>query len=281
MAQYDTQYTASPEQLPERPNRWPLAAVMAVDVILAIVATLVVVLLVSTVIVGVRALQQDVPMSDQSSPDQIMRLLGADGVFAILLLQNAIFVAVPILRVRLLRREPLSEIGFQARNPLLLIVSGFGLGMLVLVGNAILGYLFNSAGIRQNQAEQFPLFPGDVVGQALFLVSAAILAPIGEEVLFRGYVFNAIRLSFGAKPWGIALAYLASASLFMVVHSLSATQGLIGLLVPTFVMGLVLAWGMHRTGSLIPCIIAHAFNNGVALLALLVCVNNPGLCPVP
>jgi uncharacterized protein len=281
MAQYDTQYTANPEPMPDRPNRWPLAGVMVVDLVLTIVATLVVVLLVSTIIVALRALQQDAPMSAESSPTQVMQLLGADGVFAILLLQNAVFIAVPVLRVKFLRREPLSEIGFQARRPLLLITAGLGLGMLVLIGNAILGYLFNSAGIRQNQAEQFPLFPGDVTGQALFLISAAVLAPIGEEVLFRGYVFNAIRLSFGTKPWGIALAYVASASLFMVVHSLSATQGLIGLLVPTFVMGLVLAWGMHRTGSLIPCIIAHAFNNGVALLALLVCVNNPGICPVP
>ncbi len=281
MAQYDTQYTASPEPMPERPNRWPLAGVMVVDLVLTIFATLVAVLLVSMLIITLRAPQQDGPMSGQSSPAQVMQLLGADGVFAILLLQNAVFVAVPLLRVRLLRREPLSEIGFQARRPLLLITVGLGLGMLVLIGNVILGYLFNSAGIRQNQAEQFPLFPGDVTGQALFLVSAAVLAPIGEEVLFRGYVFNAIRLSFGSRPWGIGLAYVASASLFMVVHSLSATQGLIGLLVPTFVMGLVLAWGMRRTGSLIPCIIAHAFNNGVALLALLVCVNNPGICPVP
>jgi hypothetical protein len=36
---------------------------------------------------------------------------------------------------------------------------------------------------------------------------------------------------------------------------------------------------MHRTGSLIPCIIAHAMNNSVGLLALVVCVNSPGICP--
>jgi hypothetical protein len=38
---------------------------------------------------------------------------------------------------------------------------------------------------------------------------------------------------------------------------------------------------MHRTGSLLPGIIAHAVNNGVALAVLLVCVNFPGIdqCP--
>jgi membrane protease YdiL (CAAX protease family) len=278
MAQYDTQYTPIPEPEPASRNQWPLAGVMIVDLVITIVATLVAVLLLSTLIVALRVGQLG---ADEISPEQITRLLGADGVFAILLLQNAIFVAVPVLRVKVFRREPLETIGFQARNPLLLIALGIGLGMLVLIGNGILGYLFNSAGIRQNQTEQFPLFQGDFLGQALFFIGAAILAPIGEEVLFRGYVFNSIRQTFQTRPWGLLLAYAVSAACFMVVHSLSATQGLLGLLVPTFVMGLVLAWGVHRTGSLIPSIIAHAFNNGVAMAALLVCVNNPGFCPTP
>jgi membrane protease YdiL (CAAX protease family) len=36
---------------------------------------------------------------------------------------------------------------------------------------------------------------------------------------------------------------------------------------------------VRRTGSLLPSIVAHALNNGVALLALVTCVNNPGICP--
>jgi membrane protease YdiL (CAAX protease family) len=79
--------------------------------------------------------------------------------------------------------------------------------------------------------------------------------------------------------WGNLPAFAVSALLFSLAHSLAATQGLIGLLVPAFVMGLILAWGMQRTGSLVPCVIAHAMNNGLALSALLVCVNSPGLCP--
>jgi hypothetical protein len=161
------------------------------------------------------------------------------------------------------------------------VLFGVGLGVLVLIGNAAIGYFFNQLDIRQNQAAQYPLNPGDYAGQALFMVGAALLAPIGEEILFRGYVFNAIRQTFGARGWGLPLAYVASALLFSISHSLAATEGLIALLVPTFVMGLVLVWGMQRTGSLVPCIIAHAINNAVALLVLLTCVNNPGMTGCP
>ena len=108
-----------------------------------------------------------------------------------------------------------------------------------------------------------------------------MLAPIGEEILFRGYVFNALRQSFRARAWGAPLAYVVSALLFAGVHSAEVSQGLLGLLVPLFLIGLLLAWTMDYTKSLLPCIIAHAINNGVALLALLTCINAPGLSGCP
>ena len=36
---------------------------------------------------------------------------------------------------------------------------------------------------------------------------------------------------------------------------------------------------VDSTGSLIPGIIAHAINNGVVLVSLLICINIPGTCP--
>jgi uncharacterized protein len=278
MAQYDTQYTSIPEPAPPRRRHWPLAGAMALDLIIILVAVLVLTTLVAVALIGVRvAGGASVPVPS-ASQEEMLRLLGVGGIFAVLLIQNAIFVGVPVLRVAVLRREPLAEIGFRARGLGRLLLLGIGLGVVVLICNGALGVLFNSLGVQQNQAEQYPLFQGDYAGQALFFFGAALLVPIGEETLFRGYVFNALRLTFEQRPWGRVAAYLVSALLFSAAHSLSATQGLIGLLVPTFCMGLLLAWGMHRTGSLIPCIIAHAMNNSIGLLALVVCVNNPGMC---
>jgi hypothetical protein len=282
MAQYDAQYTTIPEPSPPHRRLWPLAAVMLIDMIIIVLAVLVTTTLVLGIVLGIRAFAgAPLPNTGTGANDQaaLLRLIGPGGVFAALLIQNAIFVGVPVLRVALIRHEPLAEIGFQGRQWGRQVLFGMGLGVLVLIGNAVLGYLFSRAGIEQNQADQYPLFKGDYIGQALFFFGAAVIAPVGEEVLFRGYVFNAVRQTFRSRSWGAVAAYLASALLFMAAHSLAATQGLIGLLVPTFLMGLLLAWGMHRTGSLIPGIIAHAMNNSVGLLALLVCINNPGACP--
>jgi membrane protease YdiL (CAAX protease family) len=171
----------------------------------------------------------------------------------------------------------------QAPNPARLALLGLGMAVVMYVGSIALSLLFAQFGIQQNQAEQFTkqfsLEPGNTFGQALFLIGGGLLAPIGEETLFRGYVFNAIRLTFGSKAWGIPLAYLASSLVFAIIHIAGVTQGAIALIVPIFFIALVLAWGMHRTGSLLPGIVAHAIFNSVQLLALIYCVNNAGVCP--
>jgi membrane protease YdiL (CAAX protease family) len=84
---------------------------------------------------------------------------------------------------------------------------------------------------------------------------------------------------WGEQPWGRAAMFGVSAFIFSLAHAASASQDVLALLVPAFLMGLLLSYGMYRTGSLVPGIIAHALNNGLALTALLVCINNPTMCP--
>jgi len=281
MAQYETPLTTAPGEFPARSRKWPLVAVMIIDLVVIFIAILIATTLISLVFIGVRAFQQG--GVTRLSQDQLLKLLGPDGTFIILLVQNAIFVLVPVLRISVIRREPLAEIGFQAPNPSRLIMLGVGMALVMYTGSIALSLGFAQFGIEQNQAEQFrkqfSLMPGDTFGQALFLIGGGLLAPIGEETLFRGYVFNAIRLTFGSKRWGIPLAYLASALVFAVIHISGVTQGAIALIVPIFFIALVLAWGMHRTGSLLPGIVAHALFNSVQLVALIYCINNAGTCP--
>lgn len=276
MVEYEAQYTAAPP--PGRP-RWRLLGALALDLALILAATLAMSVVVVGLFVAVRVALQGATLGDSATLTQteLLRLIGVDGILVVIVLQNLLFVAVPIIRVRWLQREPLTLLGLQADRPVRLVLLGMGLGVLVLIANALLSLAFASIGIRQNQAAQYPLFPGDTVGQILFLVGAALIVPFGEEVLFRGYVFGAIRRS-GAS-WSLPAAYVVSALIFAVAHSLAASEGLIALLTATFLMGLALAWAFQRTGSIIPSFIAHAVNNGVALLGLLTCVNTPGLCP--
>lgn len=83
---------------------------------------------------------------------------------------------------------------------------------------------------------------------------AAVLAPLAEEVFFRGFVFRALARKAGV-PAGIVLSSL----LFAVGHMQ------VGVLVPTFILGLLLAWLYWRTSSLWNAIFAHFAFNLVAL----------------
>jgi membrane protease YdiL (CAAX protease family) len=97
----------------------------------------------------------------------------------------------------------------------------------------------------------------------LLVLSAAltcILAPICEEVLFRGFVFTALRNWRGVWP-----AALITGLLFGGVHAGSAPAAD---LVPLAVLGFGLCLLYYYTGSLYPCIAAHSLNNSLAFGSL-------------
>ena len=87
-----------------------------------------------------------------------------------------------------------------------------------------------------------------------------VIAPIGEEVLFRGYIFTALRNWRG--PWTAAVI---TGLLFGLVHVGSAP--LLDL-VPLAVLGAALRVLYRKTGSLYPCIALHSLNNSLAFGSL-------------
>lgn len=92
---------------------------------------------------------------------------------------------------------------------------------------------------------------------AMLLVSAVVVAPVLEEVLFRGLVQTAL-LEAGGRGRRWAVIFVA-ASWFALVHVGQPWQAL----PPLFVLGIVLGWVYERTGSLAPCVIVHAGFNAV------------------
>lgn len=265
-------------------RKWPLAGVIWIDLVITVILVLVTSLAVQVIFIGIGAAQQGIDLAEIGSlnGDDLIGLIGIRGVFISTLLQNLICVLVPLLRIGLIRREPLSTIGITGKNWLRNIAIGLGIGVVALGLNVALSLFFSQVlGIQQDQSAQFGqlLRPGDIFGQVLFAIIAIVLAPIGEETLFRGYIFNGLRQ--GGGNGRLVLAYGVSAALFSAVHLLNVTQGQVALIVPIFVLGLVLAAAMHLTGSIIPGIIAHAFNNSLGIIALLTCtnLNLPG-CPV-
>jgi membrane protease YdiL (CAAX protease family) len=89
---------------------------------------------------------------------------------------------------------------------------------------------------------------------AWFLVFSAIIAPINEEVFFRGFLVPRVGI-------------LASAAIFGLAHfTYNSTFGIE--VIAAFVFGLISGYVYKKTNSLYPSIIAHILLNSISLLIL-------------
>lgn len=88
-------------------------------------------------------------------------------------------------------------------------------------------------------------------------VVLCLLAPLAEEIVFRGAILRSLLQSY--RPW---VAILVSAIFFSVVHANPAQMP------HAFVIGLLMGWMYWRTGSILPGIALHWVNNSVAYVVV-------------
>ena len=129
-------------------------------------------------------------------------------------------------------------------------VLGASLGLTALY-SAIVNWL-GASYLAPPEIPKDIIFPG--AAAALTYQAVALWTPITEEIFFRGFVYAGLVPRLGA-----GLAILVSAVVFGGFHILP------GLLIPTFMTGLLLAWLYHKTGSIWPPIAVHAGQNALAL----------------
>ncbi len=82
-----------------------------------------------------------------------------------------------------------------------------------------------------------------------------VVAPFAEEFFFRGFLFQALR-----RSWGTWAGALGSAIIFSAIH-LAPDK-----FVQLAILGTALALLFHKTDSLWPCILLHALNNTLAFV---------------
>lgn len=91
----------------------------------------------------------------------------------------------------------------------------------------------------------------------LVALAVALLAPIGEELLFRGVLYQSLAKHLPGWP-AIGLSGLA----FGLTHIEPFV------IVLTFPLGMALAWMLRRTGTLVVPIVAHAVFNLIGVVAI-------------
>lgn len=105
--------------------------------------------------------------------------------------------------------------------------------------------------------EYVKLFSG-IMSNDLGFIAIGIVAPVAEEMLFRGAILRTLLSWLGYdRRW---IAIVVSALLFGVVHG-NMAQGL-----GAFLMGLLIGWMYMRTQSMVPGILFHWVNNSLAVM---------------
>lgn len=183
------------------------------------------------------------------------------------------FVAIPkaLAGVRLLAPHG------KARSVLL----GFGLAIPAWIGATLLSYILTRLLELLGRQPQ-----GGVVEQAIarldptvLLLAIVLVAPVAEELFFRGVVLNAWLREYGER-----YAVLGSSALFAAIHAdIASWDALVGSLVsvvPILGLGIGLALVYRHTESLLAPIAMHAGFNAISLTVALVARLNGVEIPV-
>ena len=125
---------------------------------------------------------------------------------------------------------------------------------LIVAGMLFINLCSEFLGLPDLMQDTFRAMSRNVFG----IISIAIMAPLVEELLFRGAI-QGYMLRKGMKPLN---AILIASAIFGIVH-MNPIQ------IPfAFAIGLIFGWLYYRTGSVVPGIIGHFINNSIACLQM-------------
>ncbi len=168
----------------------------------------------------------------------------------------AVQLAVLVLLVRLRGRGLLDavrlrapEASWQAR------FASAGLTLLLTAGTLIAGFAYVIVAqqlgvVSSDETNVVQLFGNDATGFFLSVLLVVVIAPVAEEVVFRGVVLGAM-----AERWGIWTSITVTSVVFAMSHLNWTT------LLPTMLLGVAAGWLAVRRPSLWPAITLHALYN--------------------
>lgn len=192
-----------------------------------------------------------------AGPDQMAGLVAVQYLLLI-----TICFLVMLRRVRTSAGRELSVLGWRCprglRAAVLWGVGGYGVYLVSIVGVTQLPNVLQGFALTPAQVGIHLLGDTTTLSTVIYLVLLGLIAPIAEELLFRGFVYAALRNHLSALP-----AILLSSVAFALMHVNTPGNWQI------LVFGVVLGVLYERTRSVIPCVICHALNNLLVFAAVL------------
>ncbi len=128
----------------------------------------------------------------------------------------------------------------------------FASAVFIVVMGLWTNYFSELAGLPDNMKDVFEQMMNNPLG----VISIVVMAPLVEELLFRGAIQGHLMRKWKMPYLGIVVSSL----IFGVVHGNPAQ-------IPfAFVVGMALGWMYYLTGSLVPGMLMHFINNGGSVL---------------
>ncbi len=166
-------------------------------------------------------------------------------------------IMVPL--VALLRRRNLPlipSLRLEAVDPVTIrdaVLIGVGVSVLMDELDRLVAMVFP---LPENIAQAMGVLTFNTPTEALLVVGGAvIMAPIVEEIVFRGFFQRQLELGYR----DITKAILFSSGLFMVLHFNPWWS------LQIYMLGIVLGFLAWRCGSIWPSVVVHGINNGLAV----------------
>ena len=127
--------------------------------------------------------------------------------------------------------------------------------LFVMAATYVLNVVIEQVGVPNTMEETFIAMSNNPFG----FLTIALLAPVLEELLFRGAIEGRL-LQRWTNPW---LGIVVSSLIFGIIHMNPAQ-------IPfAFLIGLMFGWLYYRTGSLLPGIVGHVLNNSIAAVNMI------------
>jgi hypothetical protein len=178
---------------------------------------------------------------------------------AALLITSEAWIGLTVLLVARRRRMSLAHLGLRPpRHAWVMpvaVVAAYASLILYAIAVTILDELTGSdlSGLMEGNA--LPTGDYDVLLWVLLGIGVVVIAPLAEELFFRGLVFRALD-----SMWPTALAMVVSGVAFALLHLN------VSVLIPFILIGIVFAWAFRQADSLWAPIGAHAIVNGMSFI---------------
>ena len=157
------------------------------------------------------------------------------------------------------RRSTLRDLGLKYYSIIKTIWYCFISLLVIFLVSFLYVFLMNSLfGIEAPSSKIEVLVRNRSISSNILLVVVAVIAPLSEEVFFRGFLYSAFK-----KSWGINVALFLSSFLFAIVHLELYS------FIPLMIIGWLLAYLFEKTKSLMPAIFLHSVYNLILILILL------------